>query len=99
VYGDKTLPKEVIFHRASGQLELAWQDASRRVFSGAFLRHHCKCAMCEQQRRKGVAIEQSTSKILRVIDLGNIGLNISFDDEHYRGIFPWAYLRELKDVL
>jgi Gamma-butyrobetaine hydroxylase-like, N-terminal/Bacterial regulatory proteins, gntR family len=37
-------------------------------------------------------------QILKIVDLGNIGLNISFDDEHNRGIFPWAYLRELRDV-
>jgi DUF971 family protein len=98
MHSNQSSPKEVIFHKASGQLELAWQDASRRVFSGAFLRQHCKCAGCEQQRRKGVMASQGSPKILKIIDLGNIGLNISFDDEHNRGIFPWAYLRELRDV-
>jgi DUF971 family protein len=98
MHSKKSCPKEVIFHKASGQLELAWQDASRRVFSGAFLRFHCKCAVCIQQRRKGVAIERSNQKILTVIDLGNVGLHISFDDEHNRGIYPWSYLRELNDV-
>jgi DUF971 family protein len=95
---NQSSPKEVIFHKASGQLELVWQDASRRVFSGAFLRIHCKCAICVQQRRKGVEVEQNAQKILKVIDLGSIGLHISFDDDHNRGIFPWAYLRELNDV-
>jgi DUF971 family protein len=98
MHSNITSPKEVIFHRATGQLELAWADDLRRVFSGPFLRHHCKCAACEQQRRKGEKTVQSAAKILIIIDLGNIGLNISFDDEHNRGIFPWVYLRELKDL-
>jgi DUF971 family protein len=27
--------------------------------------------------------------------VGELGLNLVFDDEHGRGIYPWPYLREL----
>jgi DUF971 family protein len=94
---------EVIFHQASGQLELAWQDLSRRVFSGEFLRRHCKCSGCEQQRRNTPLLDQNPSlagstKILSISPVASVGLNISFDDQHNRGIYPWEYFQELKSL-
>jgi DUF971 family protein len=31
----------------------------------------------------------------RIVPIGGYAINIVFDDEHARGIFPWAFLRAL----
>ena len=89
-------PTAVVWHQASGALELAWSDGAQAVLDGAALRAACRCAGCERQRRLGGRIDAAPA--VRVIDLQPMGegaVQIRFSDGHDRGIYPWPYLRDL----
>lgn len=91
-----TLPLAVTDHRAAGVLEIEWADGQRSRLAHARLRAGCRCAACTQARRLGS--EPAAPPTLRLSALhavGDQGLNLVFDDGHGRGIYPWAYLREL----
>lgn len=90
-------PQEIVDHRASGVLELVWQDRTRARLPHRLLRFACRCAACEQQSRTTGRREEVPPDI-RIDDIrpvGDKGLNLVFTDGHGRGIFPWAYLRQI----
>lgn len=91
------LPLTIEDHRASGLLVITWADGSRSRLTHALLRSRCRCAACEQQRRHGDAppVAAPGVRLDRIEPIGDQGLNLGFSDGHARGIFPWAYLREL----
>ncbi|WP_280150933.1 DUF971 domain-containing protein [Piscinibacter sp. XHJ-5] len=90
-------PESILDHRSSGLLELVWQDHMRALIPHPLLRSLCRCAGCEQQfRLSGRRAEVSPD--IRLEDIRPVGdkaLNLVFSDGHGRGIYPWAYLREL----
>jgi DUF971 family protein len=94
---DHEFPAEIVNHAASGVLELVWQDRTRARLPHALLRFACRCAACEQQsrttgRRSDVPPDTRLDDIRPV---GDKGLNLVFTDGHGRGIYPWAYLRQI----
>ncbi len=91
------VPVEITDHRLSGVLEIAWSDGEHSRLPHALLREHCRCAACEQQRRQGQGSPRADPalRLERVEPVGEHGLNLAFSDGHDRGIYPWAYLREL----
>jgi DUF971 family protein len=94
---DHGFPIDIVDHRASGVLELTWQDHTTARLPHPLLRLRCRCAGCEQLfRQSGRRAEVSPD--IRLDDIrvvGDKGLNLVFTDGHGRGIFPWAYLREI----
>lgn len=88
-------PSQVMFHAASGALELRWHDGLAARLDGPALRAACKCAGCEQQRRNGTPPEGGTALLHELQPVGEHGLALAFSDGHARGIYPWAYLRGL----
>jgi DUF971 family protein len=92
-----SFPISIVDHQSSGVLELTWQDGSTDRLPHALLRSCCRCAACEQQRRhSGTPIEAAGSIRLSAIEpIGDKGLNLVFSDGHGRGIYPWAYLRQI----
>lgn len=97
-------PMNIVLHQQSGVLELSWQDGLVVHFRPEVLRRACRCSVCEYQRRTGQGIEPGSEndgdKILieSITPIGVIGLQFSFSDGHDRGIYPWAYLRELSQT-
>ncbi len=90
-------PTAITDHAAGGVLEIAWSDGSTSRLRHATLRDHCRCAACEQQRRRGpgVAPADDGLRLARIALVGEQGLNLAFSDGHDRGIYPWTYLRQL----
>jgi DUF971 family protein len=91
------LPERVTDHAASGVLEIGWPDGRVARLPHALLRAACRCAACENMRRHERR-EPPIAPMLRLTDIvpvADIGLNLRFTDDHGRGIYPWAYLREL----
>lgn len=89
-------PLDVTLHQASGRLDILWSNGRLAQLSGTKLRAACRCSGCESQRRAGnppAAAEGAAVTQLRPV--GDMGLQIFFNDGHERGIFPWAYLHEL----
>jgi DUF971 family protein len=96
---EPTWPQQVLLHERSGALSLGWADASSALLSGHRLRAACRCAGCEQARRLGAAPAADAGvKLQRISPIGEFGLQLHFSDGHERGIYPWAYLRELATV-
>lgn len=92
-------PKNITDHRASGVLEIEWDDGVTSRLAHALLRARCRCAACEQRRRRGDG--ESKAAEVRLVDLHAVadkGLNLFFSDGHGRGIYPWPYLREIGAV-
>ncbi|NRF71985.1 DUF971 domain-containing protein [Aquincola sp. S2] len=85
-----------MLHARSGALALGWADLGEQLLSGPRLRAACRCAGCEQGRRHGQPPQPDAAVRLERIDpVGEFGLQLHFSDGHERGLFPWAYLREL----
>lgn len=91
------VPTEITDHRLSGVLEIAWSDGKRSRLRHTLLREQCRCAACQQQRRhgSGTAPADEALRLVRMEPVGEQGLSLAFSDGHDRGIYPWAYLREL----
>lgn len=91
------MPLSIEDHRASGLLVITWVDGARSRLPHALLRARCRCAACEQVRRHGSAPPAPSAdlRLDRIEPVGDQGLNLGFTDGHARGIYPWAYLREL----
>src|SRR5712691_9732350 len=93
---DYPFPQAIVNHRLSGVLELTWQDHATHRLPHALLRSRCRCGGCEQQSRTGRRAEVPPD--IRLDDIrpvGDKGLNLLFSDGHGRGIYPWAYLRQI----
>ena len=93
------LPVSVCDHQASGVLEIVWDDERRSRLPHAWLRTQCRCAACEQPRRRHGSSPPAAPglRLSGIQPVGEHGLNLVFSDGHGRGIYPWPYLRALGD--
>lgn len=89
-------PSEITINRKSRTLELRWADAHVSI-SHRVLRRSCRCSGCESTRRKlnDVMPVPSEVELKKVELLGTTGMQLFFSDDHNRGIYPWAYLRQI----
>jgi DUF971 family protein len=90
-------PIDIVDHRGSGVLEIGWADGRTSRLPHRLLRTQCRCAACEEQRRHGDGLPDSDDglRLVRIEPVGEHGLNLAFSDGHDRGIYPWAFLRQL----
>ncbi|SFW13629.1 DUF971 domain-containing protein [Nitrosovibrio sp. Nv17] len=86
--------------RLSGIMEITWQDGERQRITHAFLRSRCRCTRClaVELRGESVAAPPEGLRIIDIQPVGAYGIQISFSDGHDRGVYPWAYLRELASL-
>lgn len=91
------MPTAITDHQTSGVLEIRWSDGQTSQLAHGLLRERCRCAACEQQRRHGAGLApaEQTLRIVRIAPVGEQALNLVFSDGHDRGIYPFAYLRQL----
>jgi DUF971 family protein len=91
------IPTSITDHRASGVLEIAWSDGTLSRLAHGLLRERCRCAACEQNRRHGTGVPPPPAglRVVHIEPVGEQALNLAFSDGHDRGIYPWAYLRQL----
>jgi len=90
-------PRSVVLHAVSRELEIGWEDGSISRYPYSWLRRHCRCAECTAARRTGNPPPSSAAavSITGCEPQGHYAIQLTFDDGHYRGIYPWAYLREI----
>jgi DUF971 family protein len=93
------LPPLSIHHRlARGSVDILWQDGFRSELPGSLLRSRCRCAECVAIRRAGGDVAASDlTKVVGIAPVGAGAVQLLFSDGHARGIFPWAWLRQLAD--
>jgi DUF971 family protein len=93
---DNLVPTELVLHEVSGVLELAWPGGRRAKFTAPSLREACKCATCENRRRAGhPPVALAGTALAQVNPIGDLGVQLVFNDGHDRGIYPWPYLHQL----
>ena len=91
-------PLDVTLHQASGRVDVLWSDGLLALLGGAQLRSACRCSACESARRAGrPPAAASDAAVTSLLPIGDMGLQLIFNDGHDRGIYPWAYLHELSE--
>ena len=89
-------PLEVALARDRATIRLTWQDGVQAALSASRLRSLCRCAWCTRDRALGcfpAGFEGIT--VTHLEPMGGYAVHLAFSDAHARGIFPWAYLRDL----
>lgn len=76
-------------------LEVDWTKGGTSRYGADLLRDACRCADCSRARRDGVFAPSRRQTITDIQAVGEYALNLTFSDGHARGIFPFAYLREI----
>jgi len=100
-------PLSIKVHVSTGEgVEITWSDQHASRYDFPYLRDHCPCALCNDEREKkskGGATSSSallpmykprvTAKSANAV--GNYALQIQFSDSHATGIFSFEHLREI----
>ena len=93
-------PQEVRLRKRQNRLEVLWADGQRTSLSGLMLRRSCACSFCVQAQQTGaLTVIDADVGVARLEVNGVSGLQFHFTDGHYKGLYPWGYLRELSDQL
>lgn len=103
-------PVDVKVHVTTGQgVEITWSDGHTSRYDFPFLRDHCPCALCKDEREKkehaAATIGGSGGAVLPMFKprvtaktasaMGNYAVQIIFSDGHATGIFSFEYFREI----
>jgi DUF971 family protein len=89
-------PTEVALIDSRTTLAITWSDGGASRLGAEILRRASRAA--GEIRRQAEGGELALAPGLRVDavePVGNYALRLFFSDGHDRGIYPWAYLREL----
>jgi prepilin-type processing-associated H-X9-DG protein len=81
------------------ELVITWADQHKSLYSYAWLREHCPCAMCRSRHQEG-GVDDLLASMVRpdmsardIQTVGRYALNIAFADGHDSGIFTFDMLR------
>lgn len=101
-------PSSVKVHVSTGEgVEIAWSDGHQSRYDFPYLRDHCPCATCNDERLKKEAepAKASASAVLPMYKpkakaksanaVGNYAIHIEFNDGHTTGIYSFDHLREI----
>jgi DUF971 family protein len=102
-------PASVKIHVKTGAgVDITWADGHSSHFDYPYLREHCPCAACNDERAKkeshsGVILPASPllpmykpkPRANSATQVGNYAIQISFNDGHSTGIFSYDYLRTI----
>ncbi|MEL6061930.1 MULTISPECIES: DUF971 domain-containing protein [unclassified Methylobacterium] len=90
------IPSTIVLAAGGRALRLTWAGGSAATLGAEALRLGCRCAWCTRDRIQGrfpAGFEAVT--VTQVAPLGGYALHLGFSDGHARGIYPFAYLRDL----
>jgi DUF971 family protein len=89
-------PSDIALVESNSALTIVWPDGTASRLEAGVLRRASRAA--SEIRRLADGTELVVAPDLRVEavePVGNYALRLFFSDGHDRGIYPWAYLREL----
>jgi DUF971 family protein len=98
-------PVDVKVYVTTGEgVAITWSDGHKSRFDFPYLRDHCPCATCNDERLRK-SQEKSGAAVLPMYKervkargakaVGNYAIQIDFSDAHATGIFTFEYLREM----
>lgn len=101
-------PTGVKVHVTTGEgVDIAWSDGHTSRYDFAYLRDHCPCAVCNDEREKkestlakpgsGAVLPMYKPRVTakKAASVGNYALQIEFSDGHATGIYSFEHLREI----
>jgi DUF971 family protein len=105
-------PMDVKVRVSTGQgVEVTWSDGHASRYEFPYLRDHCPCALCNDEREKKARVGTSPSgasapsavlpmfkprvTAKSAIAVGNYAIQIEFSDSHATGIYSFEHLREI----
>jgi DUF971 family protein len=92
-------PRALRVNPSATALEITWSDGNSDAIPCRTLREQCRCAECRSTRQKQQAIDiASDVTVTDAIPYGPNAVHLVFSDGHARGIFPFAFLRELAQL-
>ena len=101
-------PASVKVHvTTGGGVDVVWSDDHASHYDFPYLREHCPCAMCNDERlekEKSAAnpgappafpMYKPRVTAKKATAVGNYAIQIDFSDSHATGIFSFEHLREI----
>jgi DUF971 family protein len=104
-------PASVKIHVSNGAgVDIAWSDGHASHFDFLYLRDHCPCATCNDERAKKESLADSSPafasspalpmfkpkpKAQSAQAVGQYAIQISFSDGHSTGIYSYDLLRSI----
>lgn len=101
-------PSSVKVHVTTGEgVEIAWSDGHASRYDFPYLRDHCPCATCNDERSKKeqqqvkfgqnavLPMYKPKVKAKAAKAVGNYAIQIDFSDDHTTGIFSFDHLRTI----
>src|ERR1700679_4380453 len=106
-------PLRIKGHVSTGEgVEITWSNQHASRYDFPYLRDHCPCALCNDEREKKARIGTSPSgasapsavlpmfkprvTAKSAIAVGNYAIQIEFSDSHATGIYSFEHLREIR---
>lgn len=102
-------PVDVKVHVSSGAgVDITWSDAHTSHYAFPYLREHCPCATCREERDEKREVDtrkaggssalpmfkpKTTARAASTV--GTYAVQIEFTDGHSTGIYSFDYLREI----
>jgi DUF971 family protein len=98
-------PTGIKVHVSTGAgVDIIWSDGHTSHYDFPYLRDHCPCATCDDERRKKRTMgapaaalpmfkPKATARAASAV--GNYAIKIDFSDGHATGIFGFDYLRTI----
>ena len=83
-------------------LRIEWDDGKQTVCFAKTLRHHCPCAICQEDRKnknplKVVNSDQKSVELTGWRYVGNYAIGLEWSDGHDTGIYTYEFLRQLAE--
>jgi DUF971 family protein len=101
-------PASVKVRVSTGEgVDIAWSDGHASHYDFPYLRDHCPCATCndernrkEREKAKGIHSDvlpmyKPKVKAKSAAAVGNYAIQIEFSDSHATGIYSFRFLREI----
>ena len=98
-------PAEVKVYVTTGEgVQITWSDGHQSRYDFPYLRDHCPCATCQDERERKTQEKPETVllpmykervKARGAKAVGNYALQIEFSDGHATGIYSFENLREI----
>lgn len=83
------IPNEIIVLKDRQSVIFQYENGSNLVLSAYYLRLKSPSAKNKNLREK---IVPSSIKVLKIQEIGNYAIRISFSDNHSTGIYSWEYI-------
>lgn len=90
-------PTDIILHRASHKLEVAFDDGTRYQLPCEYLRVESPSAEVQghSPNQRVWIVGKKDVNISAIVPIGNYAVTLRFNDGHDTGIYTWSYLKEL----